>query len=205
MPRYGVLVDAGYLKRQLDRQDVPATPEAFCAFLERLVQLPDLAGNELYRIYIYDAAPLTGVKRKPLHGGEINFANTPVVQHNNAVHDALRKHPFVALRLGELKFRGWRLKSFTLRTDAEQQTIDADDLHADIQQKGVDMRVGLDMAALALKNIVDIIVLVASDTDFIPAMKFVRREGLQLFCISVGRAPPPGLIEHSDRHISMTR
>ena len=39
------------------------------------------------------------------------------------------------------------------------------------------MRVGLDIASLTLKKQVEVIVLVTGDSDFVPAMKFARREG----------------------------
>lgn len=54
------------------------------------------------------------------------------------------------------------------------------DVTLDLRQKGVDMRIGLDIAALALKRFVSTIVLVAGDRDFVPAAKLARREGLQI-------------------------
>jgi uncharacterized LabA/DUF88 family protein len=59
-------------------------------------------------------------------------------------------------------------------------TLTAPDLEPNIQQKGVDMRLGLDIAAITLKGHADVFVLVAGDSDFVPAMKFARREGAQL-------------------------
>lgn len=54
-----------------------------------------------------------------------------------------------------------------------------DDVSLDLRQKGVDMRIGLDIAALALKRFVNTIVLVSGDSDFVPAAKLARREGVQ--------------------------
>ena len=53
------------------------------------------------------------------------------------------------------------------------------DVSLDLRQKGVDMRIGLDIAALALKRFVSTIVLVSGDGDFVPAAKLARREGMQ--------------------------
>lgn len=39
----------------------------------------------------------------------------------------------------------------------------------DIQQKGVDMKIGLDISSLAYKKLVNQIVLIAGDSDFVPA------------------------------------
>ena len=54
-----------------------------------------------------------------------------------------------------------------------------DDVSLDLRQKGVDMRIGLDIALLALKRFVNTIVLVTGDSDFVPAAKLARREGVQ--------------------------
>lgn len=47
-----------------------------------------------------------------------------------------------------------------------------------MKQTGVDMKVGLDVASLAQSRIVDQIILIADDTDFIPAIKVARRAGV---------------------------
>jgi len=53
-----------------------------------------------------------------------------------------------------------------------------EDVKCDVQQKGVDMRIGLDIASMAFKHQVDQIILVAGDSDFVPAAKLARREGI---------------------------
>src|SRR5262249_34116101 len=77
-------------------------------------------------------------------------------------------------------------------------TLTALDLEPSIHQKGVDMRLGLDIAALTLKAHVEALVLVAGDSDFVPAMKFARREGAQLFLVTLGHAVRADMMEHSD-------
>jgi uncharacterized LabA/DUF88 family protein len=77
-------------------------------------------------------------------------------------------------------------------------TIRANDLEPNIQQKGVDMRIGLDIASLTLKRQVNVIVLVTGDSDFVPAMKFARKEGAQLFLVPLGHGIRDSLVEHSD-------
>ncbi len=49
-----------------------------------------------------------------------------------------------------------------------------------IEQKGVDLRIGLDIARLSLRRMVDIIVVVTGDSDMVPAFKFARREGIRV-------------------------
>ena len=78
------------------------------------------------------------------------------------------------------------------------RALDPGDLAPDIEQKGVDLRIGLDVAWLAMRRIVDAIVLVTGDSDFVPAMKFARREGLKVFLAPLGHGVRPGMIEHAD-------
>ena len=52
------------------------------------------------------------------------------------------------------------------------------DFELTIRQKGVDMKIGMDIASLAYKRQVDQVVLIAGDSDFVPAAKLARREGL---------------------------
>ena len=60
------------------------------------------------------------------------------------------------------------------------------------------MRIGLDIASLTLKHHVQIVVLVTADSDFIPAMKFARREGAQLFLVTLGHGIRDEMREHAD-------
>ena len=43
------------------------------------------------------------------------------------------------------------------------------------------MRIGIDIASLAFKKQVDQIVLISGDSDFVPAAKQARREGIRLY------------------------
>ena len=79
------------------------------------------------------------------------------------------------------------------------------DFHADFEQKGVDMRIGIDMANLSSNRSVELIALATNDTDCIPAMKHARRSGLQVALITVpGYQPVPELLAHSDFRRNIT-
>lgn len=54
------------------------------------------------------------------------------------------------------------------------------DLSYDVSQKGADIKFGIDIASLAYKRLVDRIVLITGDSDFVPAAKLARREGLDV-------------------------
>ncbi|TAN52305.1 MAG: NYN domain-containing protein [Methylococcaceae bacterium] len=149
-------------------------------------------------MYYYDAPPLEQTIKKPLGGAQINLGDTDLSRRNKSLLAKLATMPFFALRLGELHFRGWHVKNGKLPEIDAQVTLAHADLQPNIQQKGVDMRIGLDIAALTLKKQVQIIVLVTGDSDFVPAMKFARREGTQLFLVHLGHDVKDALIHHAD-------
>ena len=60
------------------------------------------------------------------------------------------------------------------------------------------MKLGLDVASLAYKRLVDRIVLIAGDSDFVPAAKLARREGLDFVLDPLLAAIDPDLKEHID-------
>jgi len=71
-------------------------------------------------------------------------------------------------------------------------------IRPEMDQKRVDIKIGLDVAWLASRQIVDRIALVTADTDFIPAMKFARREGVQVVLVTLGSRVSADLVEHAD-------
>ncbi|WP_446449578.1 NYN domain-containing protein [Tuanshanicoccus lijuaniae] len=60
------------------------------------------------------------------------------------------------------------------------------------------MRIGLDIATLAFKQQVDKIVLIAGDSDFVPAAKLARREGVDFVLDSLGSKIKDNLSLHID-------
>jgi uncharacterized LabA/DUF88 family protein len=60
------------------------------------------------------------------------------------------------------------------------------------------MRIGMDMARLALRDMVRKIVVVTADSDFVPAFKFVRREGVVVLLDPMGQKPRVELQQHAD-------
>jgi uncharacterized LabA/DUF88 family protein len=68
----------------------------------------------------------------------------------------------------------------------------------DLRQKGVDMRIGLDIASLTLKRLASTIILIAGDADFVPAAKLARREGVQFILDPLWQKVNEDLFEHID-------
>lgn len=60
------------------------------------------------------------------------------------------------------------------------------------------MKIGLDIASLAYKKQVDQIILISGDSDFVPAAKLARREGIDFILDPLGSPIKPDLTEHID-------
>lgn len=195
---YAMLLDGGFLRYKLGSSMGPADAAAIRAFVNRVTSLPCVSGMRLHRIYFYDAKPLEGTAKLPLSGGNIDFGASPVAARNKSLQSALHREPYFALRFGDLVHEGWRLRPKVLKKTGASVSITAGDIEPNIRQKGVDMRIGLDIASLTLKKHVQAIVLVTADSDFIPAMKFARREGTQLFLLTLGHGIKEGMREHAD-------
>ncbi|MDO5289881.1 MAG: NYN domain-containing protein [Pseudomonadota bacterium] len=196
---YAILIDGGYAKRKLGKPPHYATAEDFRALIDAIRAHDALRSHRLHRVYYYDSLPLESAHDKPLEGGKVEFALEPVATRARQLFEQLWRLPFVALRLGELSFEGWAVKSALLkRAKGDTLHLKHTDLQPSISQKGVDMRIGMDIAALTLKKQAQVIVLVTGDSDFVPAMKFARREGAQLFLVPLGQRLRPAMYEHTD-------
>ncbi len=67
-----------------------------------------------------------------------------------------------------------------------------------LRQKGVDMRLGIDIASITLKKQADTLILVTGDSDFVPAAKLARREGSEVILDPLWQSVNPELHEHID-------
>lgn len=116
----------------------------------------------------------------------------------------------VALRLGRLSENTlqYQLKqaSFKKLLNGTIQLSDLTDadLKLNIEQKGVDMRIGIDIASLAYKKLVNQIILISGDSDFVPAAKQARREGIDFILAPMGATIKADLFEHIDGLKNMT-
>ncbi|MDQ1362286.1 MAG: hypothetical protein QG652_146 [Pseudomonadota bacterium] len=131
------------------------------------------------------------------------MAETEEAVFRNAFHAELKKMRKVALRLGRLADDGHWIITPQKTKDILNKKINVDDLSEhdvryDVRQKGVDMRIGLDISSLAYKKAVDQIILIAGDSDFVPAAKLARREGIDFVLDPMWNNINPDLHEHID-------
>lgn len=141
----------------------------------------------VFRVYYYDCKPFGEKVRDYTGKSEKDFSKSKIYKRMTEYLNGLCKLDKFAVRLGELSFDGWK-----------QDLHNPKKWKPDFKQKGVDMKVGLDMALMALKHTSDKIVLVAGDSDFIAPIKFVRKEGLQVYLYSMGHKVKSRLVEHCD-------
>ena len=181
-----VLIDGGFLRVKSQQAGKHYNPD----FIERFAQACKIPGEEILRILYYDCAPYSGTVRLPVSGTQRAFAAS------DAWLQELARKDLFAVRRGVLKFRGFKPR----QTPVNQTGLLTDaDFDPDFEQKGVDMRIGLDIASYSANRCIDRIVLVSNDTDCVPAMKHGRKAGLQVVIVELANNhSAPELLMHAD-------
>ncbi|MGH2426662.1 MAG: NYN domain-containing protein [bacterium] len=112
------------------------------------------AGHELLRAYYYNCMPYQS--NPPTQEESERYARA------RRFMDALSRLPRFEIRLGKLEYRG----------------INAADRKPIFEQKRVDIMLGVDMVLLAAKQRIDRVAILTGDSDFIPALKVAKNEGI---------------------------
>ena len=206
--RYAVLLDGAFLLRKLRERTLPRCfPDSTDveAVATVIAAHQCVAGLTRLRVYFYHAYPATGVLRNPISGVETDLACTDIRRQHQNLLKKLELLPDFALRLGNTSTNQWKLGDQALRSLLRSpRLIEAQDLVPNIEQKGVDLRIGLDIARLALSRSVQSIVAVTADSDFVPAFKFARREGLRVFLCHFDHPVKRELRAHTDDVIQVS-
>ncbi len=168
-----ILIDGGFFVQRFktlhDRSPVIKDMASFITnTLGKVQQTTDKGIDTLFRTFYYDCRPYSEVQKHP-SGRLIDFSNSSQFHAISSFQKDLKLFPQMALRLGDLSFDGWKINP------GSNKYI------PDFKQKSVDIKMGLDIAWLATKKIVDKLVIVAGDSDFITPMKFARKEGLLIY------------------------
>jgi uncharacterized LabA/DUF88 family protein len=186
--RIAVLIDGGHLRACAKKSGQTLIPD----YIEKVGHACAQADELIHRVLYYDCPPYQGEAKLPVSGTKKSFSGSDAW-----LHELSRKDLF-AIRMGVLKFRGFVLKQSKIPFTPTSPLTDSD-FEAKFEQKGVDMRIGLDMATLSANRSIDLIALLTNDTDCIPAMKHARRAGLQVALVAMlGNNPAPELLAHSD-------
>lgn len=207
MIRTAILIDGAFYRKRAHSLFGDKTPN------ERAIELANYChrhikdekeGATLYRVFYYDCPPIKKQVYHPLLKRSIDLGKTADYSWANEFFNELKHQRKFALRLGRL---AEEQACFCIKPDTFKKilagTISLDtlterDFVLSVAQKGVDMRIGIDISSLAFKHQVDRIVLISGDSDFVPAAKQARREGID-FILDPMRSPiKDDLFEHID-------
>jgi len=209
MAKTAILVDGGFYRKRAARLWGKKTAEerakelnAYC--MAHLNDHHRQEDRQLYRIFYYDCEP---VGRRsvyhPLTKKNVDLDKSETYTWMLTFLDELRRRRKFALRLGTLSSQS----CYNLRPDVTRKLLAGTRKLEDLtendflfvsQQKGVDMRIGIDIASLAYKKQADQIILIAGDSDFVPAAKLARREGIDFILDPMWAEIKPDLFEHID-------
>ncbi len=189
MRRTALLLDGGHLRAVARDAGLDYTPDFIEAFAQDCVDKPE---EDLIRVFYYDCPLYKGKHRRPVSGRMKEFKGDDLWLQDLATRDLF------AVRVGQLGFRGWVPREIPIAG----ATLSDADFKPKFEQKGVDMRVGLDIATMASMRSVERIILVSADTDMIPAMKHGRKAGLQIVAVQLPIPPAialrPQFLAHAD-------
>lgn len=186
MKSVAILIDGGYLRAITKNHGLLYDAD----FIDRFARNCRGQDEEIFRVLYYDCAPFDGIKRLPVSGNPHHFQS-----NDQWLNDLSRKDLF-AVRKGVLKFRGFKPRRTPVGSGLPLQDSD---FKPDFEQKGVDMRIGLDIAVYSENKAVERIILVSNDTDCAAALKHGRRAGLQVVIVELpGCRTAPELLSHSD-------
>lgn len=209
MSKTAILIDGGFYRKRIGKLygDHPAQEAADGLISYAHRHLHEHSGShELYRIFYYDCPPVNKQMYHPLLNRTINLGASRDYTWMVEFLDRLKEKRKVALRLG---FLDEEHSVYTLNYAAVKKlcsgiilasNLRPEDFELTLRQKGVDMKIGMDIASLAYKKLVGQIVLIANDRDFVPAAKLARREGIDFVLdpLDMKISRDSGLFEHID-------
>ena len=141
--------------------------------------------RHLFRIFFYDTPMFTQRVTLPVSKQQIDLSKSKEGQFRIAFHRQLQRKRKLAVRLGEgHETQFWKLSADAL-ADLLGKRITADDLAdedfvPDSCHKGIELRMGVDLATLAYKRQVQQVVLLTGDGAFFSAAELLRHEGIDV-------------------------
>lgn len=203
-----ILVDGGFYRRRaqimIGEKSAEERAKELDNYCRRHLSEKNQEKHELYRIFYYDCPPMDKKVYHPFLKKQVDFSKSELNVWMTQFLDELKKHRKFALRLGKLADAQ---ACYTLRPQVVKKICNGKvtfndlkegDFMIDVDQKGVDMKIGLDIASMAYKKQVDQIVLISGDSDFVSAAKLARREGIDFVLDPLGAPIKDDLFEHID-------
>ena len=205
--RTAILVDGAFYRKRAkylfgDKTPGDRAKELFEYCMKHLTDKHE--NRRLYRIFYYDCPPSDKNVYNPLTQKNIKLKKSSEYTWMIDFLDELKRYRKLAIRLGRLSESqlNYRINSETtkrlLNGKISVSDVTQNDLELNIEQKGVDMRIGIDISSLSFKKQVDQIILISGDSDFVPAAKQSRREGIDFILDPMKSHIKDDLQEHID-------
>lgn len=209
-----ILVDGAFYRKRSKFYNGNISPKdrsiELMNFCYSLLKADHYEQRNLYRIFYYDCPPIDKNIYNPITKKSINLGKSDEYIWMTDFLEELKKKRKVALRLGSLSENNieYTLKYDTLKKLLNGtkliKDLEPSDMELNIEQKGVDMRIGVDISSLSFKKSVEQIILISGDSDFVPAAKQARREGIDFLLAPMGAIIKKDLFEHIDGLINWT-
>ena len=163
MKKTAILVDGGfflkryrYINKIRSLDPIRTANDLWGMCLRHLTQAKGEA-FDLYRIYYYDCLPYDKKQHNPVTGKSIDFSRTEQHRFQLDFFEELKKKRKIALRLGVLEDKKrWMITPSKTKAFFKKKMMIDDlregDVQFDFNQKRVDIKIGLDIAAMTLKN-----------------------------------------------------
>ena len=147
---------------------------------------------------------MSGNLYHPLRKKPICMGKSDIYKWANEFFMELSAKRKLALRMGKLQEQesGFKISPKAVNKlcngEITVEQLTEKDFEPNFVQKGVDMRIGIDIASIASKHQAGQIILIAGDSDFVPAAKHARREGVDFILDPMWQPVKQELNEHID-------
>lgn len=159
--------------------------------------------RHLFRIFFYDTPVYTQRVVLPVSRQSIDLSKSKEGQFRLAFQRQLQRKRKLAVKLGEpMEVLSWKPNEDALADLlAKRVTVDEladEDFSPDLHPKGIELRMGVDLASLAYKRQVQQVVLLTGDGAFSSAAELLRHEGIDVVLDPMWQSVPEELFSYID-------
>lgn len=189
-----VMIDGAFIRkkfRSAEKRDITAADIQI--IVKQALVLASVYEHN-YRAYFYDCKPCDAKTSLPISHSAFDFEKSPQYRSGLKLINDIKMLPFFAVREGVLSFNGWTLK----QKYYGQNPLDDECFAPNLKQKGVDIKIGLDVAWVSFNRIAKNILLITGDSDFVPIIKTARRNGVFVYLFTLKHIVKKELLENVD-------
>jgi uncharacterized LabA/DUF88 family protein len=189
-----VMIDGAFIRKKFRSAEKRAiTTSDIQMIVQNALGLAGIPARN-YRAYFYDCKPCSEKTSLPISHAAYNFETTSQYRNGVKLIKDIKLLPFFAVREGVLSFNGWTLKPSCYG----KNPLDDNCFSPNLKQKGVDIKIGLDVAWVSFNHIARNIVLITGDSDFVPIIKTARRNGVFVYLFTLNHNIKKELPENVD-------